>query len=112
MTDKNSLYRIIFNLFENACKYGDKIEISAKKQDNKLKIIIEDDGPGIKNQFRKNVFKPFYKIDNSRNLNEGGSGLGLSIAKELAKKIKARIDISKSDKLKGSLFSITLPISN
>ena len=112
MTDKNSLYRIIFNLFENACKYGDKIEISAKKQDNKLKIIIEDDGPGIKNQFRKNVFKPFYKIDNYRNLNGGGSGLGLSIAKELAKKIKARIDISKSDKLKGSLFSITLPISN
>ncbi len=112
MTDKNSLYRIIFNLFENACKYGDKIEISAKKQDNKLKIIIEDDGPGIENQFRKKVFKPFYKIDNSRNLNEGGSGLGLSIAKELAKKIKARIDISKSDKLKGSLFSITLPISN
>ena len=112
MTDKNSLYRIIFNLFENACKYGEKIEISAKKQDNKLKIIIEDDGPGIENQFRKKVFKPFYKIDNSRNLNEGGSGLGLSIAKELAKKIKARIDISKSDKLKGSLFSITLPISN
>ena len=111
-TDKNSLYRIIFNLFENACRYGDKIEIPVRKDNNKLKINIEDDGPGIENQFRKKVFKPFYKIDNSRNLNEGGSGLGLSIAKELARKIKARISISKSNKLKGSLFSITMNLSD
>ena len=76
-TDKNSLYRIIFNLFENACKYGDKIEISVKKQKRQLVINIEDDGPGIENQFRKKVFEPFYKIDTSRNLNKGGSGLTL-----------------------------------
>ncbi len=109
-TDKNSLYRIIFNLFENACKYGDKIEISVKKQKRQLVINIEDDGPGIENQFRKKVFKPFYKIDTSRNLNKGGSGLGLSIAKDLAKKIKAKISVANSIKLKGALFSISIPI--
>ena len=75
-----------------------------------LVINIEDDGPGIENQFRKKVFKPFYKIDTSRNLNEGGSGLGLSIANELATKIKAKISVAKSIKLKGSLFSISIPI--
>ncbi len=109
-TDKNSLFRIIFNLFENATRYGTVIEISAKKTNKLIVIEIEDNGPGIENQFRKEIFKPFYKIDNSRNLNESGSGLGLSIAKELSKKIKAKINYQISQKLKGSLFSITIPI--
>ena len=56
----------------------------------------------------KQVFKPFYKIDNSRNLNKSGSGLGLSIAKDLAKNINAKINCSKSKSLNGCLFSITL----
>jgi two-component system osmolarity sensor histidine kinase EnvZ len=108
-TDKNSLFRIIFNLFENAARYGTKIEISAKKNIQFIIIEIEDNGPGIENQYRKKIFKPFYKIDNSRNLNKSGSGLGLSIAKELSKKIKAKISYKISKRLNGSLFSITIP---
>ena len=108
-TDKNSLFRIIFNLFENATRYGTKIEISAKKNIQFIIIEIEDNGPGIENQYRKKIFKPFYKIDNSRNLNKSGSGLGLSIAKELSKKIKAKISYKISKRLNGSLFSITIP---
>ena len=64
----------------------------------------------LKMNLKKKIFKPFYKIDNSRNLNESGSGLGLSISKELAKNIKARINLFNSKELKGCLFSITLPI--
>ena len=108
-TDKNSLFRIIFNLFENAARYGTKIEISAKKNIQFIIIEIEDNGPGIEHQYRKKIFKPFYKIDNSRNLNKSGSGLGLSIAKELSKKIKAKISYKISKRLNGSLFSITIP---
>jgi two-component system osmolarity sensor histidine kinase EnvZ len=107
-TDKNSLYRIIFNLFENASRFGDQIIISAKKEFNTLVINIEDDGPGIHAKHKEKVFKPFYKIDNSRNLNQGGTGLGLSIANELTKKIKGEISLSDSKKLKGSCFSIIL----
>lgn len=109
ITDKNSLYRIVFNLFENASRYGTQIKINVKKEMEKIKIIISDNGPGIEDQFRQKIFKPFFKIDNSRNVNQGGSGLGLSISKELGKKINAIIKLEKSDKLKGSSFSIILP---
>ncbi len=108
-TDKNSLYRIIFNLFENASRYGSKIEINAKKELKNIKISISDNGPGIEEQFRNKIFKPFFKIDHSRNINKSGSGLGLSISKELGKKINASIKVEKSNKLQGSLFSIILP---
>ena len=107
-TDKNSLFRIIFNLFENASRYGSKINIYVKRNIKNVVINIEDNGPGIDEKLMKQIFKPFYKIDNSRNLNESGSGLGLSIAKDLAKNINAKISCSNSKNLNGCLFSIIL----
>ena len=107
-TDKNSLFRIIFNLFENASRYGSKINIYVKKNIKNVVINIEDNGPGIDEKLMKQIFKPFYKIDNSRNLNKSGSGLGLSIAKDLAKNINAKINCSNSKNLNGCLFSIIL----
>lgn len=107
--DKGCLYRIISNLFENACKYGETVAIFARKKNGNVIIDIEDNGPGIKNEFRLKVFKPFYKIDDSRNLNTGGSGLGLSIAKDLARKIGVKITLKNSKKYKGSCFSTIIP---
>ena len=107
-TDKKYLFRIIFNLCQNASKYGENIFIKAKKKSNLLFIEIEDDGPGIPDKFKKKVFKPFFKIDDSRNLNHGGSGLGLSIANELIKKLKGKIYIKDSKKEKGAIFTISL----
>jgi len=107
-TDKNYLFRIIFNLCENASKYGENILIKAKKKSNSLLIDIEDDGPGIPNKYKKKIFKPFFKIDDSRNLNQGGSGLGLSIANELIKKLKGKIYLKGPKKEKGTIFTISL----
>ena len=107
-TDKNYLFRIIFNLCENASKYGKNIFIRAKRKSNSLFIEIEDDGPGIPNKFKKKIFKPFFKIDDSRNLNQGGSGLGLSIANELVKKLKGKIYLKDSKKENGTIFTINL----
>ena len=107
-TDKNSLYRIIFNLLENASKFGKNISIYATKKFKTLTIEIEDDGPGIPDKFKEKIFKPFYKIDDSRNLNKGGSGLGLSITNELIKKLKGKITLKDSLKTKGTIFSISL----
>ena len=107
-TDKNYLYRIILNLCENASKYGENISIRARRKSNSLFIEIEDDGPGIPNKFKKKVFKPFFKIDDSRNLNQGGSGLGLSIANELIKKLKGKIYLKDSKKKGGTIFTISL----
>ena len=72
-----------------------------------MTIEIEDDGPGIPDYDKNNIFKPFYKIDSSRNINKGGSGLGLSIANELIKKLHGEIKLRDS-KNKGSIFSIIL----
>ena len=107
-TNKNNLFRIIFNLIENASKYGKRILVEVIRIDNNLIINIEDDGPGVPDKFRKKIFRPFFKIDNSRNLNEQGSGLGLSIANELVKKLNGNIIITASKKLKGSCFTIKI----
>jgi two-component system osmolarity sensor histidine kinase EnvZ len=106
-TNKNYLYRIIFNLLENASKYGKKINIRVKKKLKSLSIEIEDDGPGIPDSEKSNIFKPFFKIDDSRNMNNEGSGLGLSIANELVKTLQGEI-VLKDSKTKGSIFSIIL----
>ena len=108
ISDKSCLYRIIFNLFENAIKFGKIVNIKVKKEVNSYLIYIKDDGPGIPYQQRTKIFRPFYKIDDSRNLNKGGSGLGLSIADELSKKIKAKISLV-TQKKRGSIFIVKIP---
>ena len=79
--------------------------------EKKLKLLfieIEDDGPRIPKDDKINIFKPFYKIDDSRNMNMEGSGLGLSIANELVKTLQGEIILKDSKKTKGSIFSIIL----
>ncbi len=108
-SDRSCLYRIIFNLYENALKFGKAVKIKVKKQNKFCLIFIEDDGPGIPSIQKKKIFKPFYKVDDSRNLDKGGSGLGLSIASELAKKIKAKISLETQTNV-GSIFMIKIPL--
>ena len=80
----------------------------SKEKKNQLFIEIEDDGPGIPEKDRSNIFKPFYKIDDSRNMNKEGSGLGLSIANELIKTLNGKIILKNLKKFKGSVFTIIL----
>ena len=108
-TDKSCLYRIIFNLYENAIKFGNTVKINVSKESNYYMIFIKDDGPGVPYQQRGKIFKPFFKLDNSRNLDKGGSGLGLSIANELSKKIKAKISL-RPNKSDGAIFLIRIPL--
>ena len=86
--------------------------MNVNTKNKNIVINIEDNGPGIDEKFKKQIFKPFFKIDNSRNLNKSGSGLGLSIAKDLAKSINAKIICSNSKNLSGGLFSIVIPHKN
>ena len=108
-TDKSCLYRIIFNLYENAIKFGTRVKINVRRESNYYMIFIKDNGPGVPYQQRGKIFKPFFKIDDSRNLDKGGSGLGLSIASELSKKIKAKISL-RPNKSDGAIFLIRIPL--
>lgn len=101
---KLALKRALINLIDNAFNHADKVALSATLSQNNLMILIDDNGPGIPEEERDNVFKPFYRIDNSRNLDKkqskrsagGGSGLGLAIAMDAITSHGGRIKLSDS----------------
>ena len=81
----NAIKRCLTNLVENAARYGAQIEISAMRRNGIVEITIEDDGPGIPEDQREAVFKPFFRLDGARSPNTGGAGLGLAIARDVAR---------------------------
>jgi two-component system osmolarity sensor histidine kinase EnvZ len=81
----NAVQRCIDNLIANANRYGDHIWLRAGKRGEVTEIVIDDDGPGIPEADREDVFRPFRRLDESRNPETGGSGLGLAIARDIAR---------------------------
>jgi len=79
---KSLIRRCFNNLIDNAIKYSSNVNIKLTKTPNNITITIDDDGPGIPENERVNVFKPFYKIDKSRGNSKSSVGLGLSIASD------------------------------
>jgi two-component system, OmpR family, osmolarity sensor histidine kinase EnvZ len=77
--------RLVTNLTSNAFRHADRLEIVARNSKGWLTLTIDDDGPGIPESSREDVFRPFYRLDEARNLNESGTGLGLSIARDIAR---------------------------
>ncbi len=105
---KNLIIRCFNNLIENSIKYSKNIFVSLKKSKNSITIIIDDDGPGIPENERENVFKPFYKIDKSRGDSKSSVGLGLSIASDIIRSHGGSIILQTSPK-KGLRTKIFLP---
>lgn len=110
---KLALKRALTNLIDNSFSYGDQVSFSAKVSGSNLIMVIDDNGPGIPEEERANVFKPFYRIDNSRNLDKkglsGGSGLGLAIAMDAVVSHGGCIELSDSS-LGGLRVTISIPI--
>ncbi len=106
---KNLIKRCINNLIDNAIKYGDKVHVELKKNNNNLFLNIEDNGPGIPEKEFENVFKPFYKIDKGRAETKSSVGLGLSIASDIIRSHGGNIKLEKSS-LKGLKVKIFLPV--
>ncbi len=75
--------RVLQNLISNAEKYADKIWIEAARENDEIIISIEDNGTGLAENLREEVFKPFFRADTSRNSTTGGVGLGLPIARDI-----------------------------
>jgi two-component system, OmpR family, osmolarity sensor histidine kinase EnvZ len=78
-----ALKRCITNVVENAMRYADRITLQAARRGDVIEIVVEDDGPGIPEADRIAVFKPFHRLDPSRNPETGGAGLGLTIARDV-----------------------------
>jgi two-component system, OmpR family, osmolarity sensor histidine kinase EnvZ len=82
---RQAFKRAITNLVTNAARFGDYVIIRAAADNSWLRIEVDDDGPGIPPAERDNVFRPFYRLDHARNQDAGNSGLGLAIARDIAR---------------------------
>jgi two-component system osmolarity sensor histidine kinase EnvZ len=106
---KHALMRCLTNLIDNALKYGRHAEVSVKHIGRRVEIAVDDDGPGIPEGRREEAFRPFHRLDEGRNLQAGGVGLGLSIARDIARAHGG--DILLQDSARGGLRAvIRLPI--
>jgi two-component system, OmpR family, osmolarity sensor histidine kinase EnvZ len=81
----NALRRCLANLIANAAQYGKHVWLSSEPGADGIDILIDDDGPGIPPAERERVFRPFIRLDPSRNPSTGGVGLGLTIARDVAR---------------------------
>ncbi len=100
--------RLLNNLVSNAIKNAAKIHIVADHRGSWLSIHIDDNGAGIPEEFREEVFKPFYRLDEARNQDDSGTGLGLAIARDIARAHGGDITLHES-KLGGLRATIRIP---
>lgn len=107
--NSNIFNRVIINLLNNAIAVASKIEVQISINNQFIGINIHDNGPGINDEEKLNVFKPFYRLDKGRNQNRLNSGLGLSITKSLLSKING--DIKLKDSYLGGL-EVAIKIEN
>lgn len=106
---EQALKRALTNVISNAFRYGKTIAVKLESNDKKLMIAIEDDGPGIPKDKREDVFKAFYRLENSRNKETGGVGLGLSIAKDVITSHGGTIELDDSS-LGGLKVLVSIPL--
>ena len=91
-----AMKRCVTNLVDNAIRYGSAVKVAALRHDAAIEIAVEDNGPGIPEGDRENVFRPFVRLDAARNPNRGGAGLGLTIARDIARRHGGEVTLSEA----------------
>lgn len=112
-TDLLSVEQILTNLADNAIKYAEAehpaVSISTIQTHRTLSIRFSDNGPGISQEARKNLFRPFSRSAKAANGRKPGVGLGLALSRDLARSIGGELQLERSDE-KGCTFLLTLPL--
>ena len=112
MTGSDALiYRLIFNLTENAVKYnrqGGSVRVSVTQEPEKLLLRVSDTGCGIPEEYQRSIFQPFFRVDKSRSREYGGAGLGLSLVWEIADLHGGSVWVEESSD-KGTTIAVELP---
>lgn len=112
--DRELLHRAMFNLVENAVKYspeGSTVTIRIQRSAQRLWILVDDQGPGIPEPLRDQIFEPFFRVDNARTRQQGGTGLGLALVQAIAQFHGGAVSVSESPS-GGSRFTLDLPCGN
>lgn len=110
--DKDKFEKIINNILSNAFKFTPdcgSIEVKTINDDNNLNIIIADTGVGIPKEKLQKIFDRFYQVDGSHTREQEGTGIGLSLTKELVELHKGKIEVE-SEEGKGSTFTVSIPL--
>ncbi|SFB45094.1 two-component system, OmpR family, osmolarity sensor histidine kinase EnvZ [Rhizobium sp. NFR07] len=92
----NAFTRLVGNLVSNSERYAKTLHINARHSAKWLTLTLDDDGPGIPAESREEVFKPFYRLDEARNLDSSGTGLGLAIARDIARAHGGNVTLGES----------------
>ena len=103
------IYRLVYNLVENAIKYNHplgQVTVTAYQRNKHVYLSVEDTGSGIPKELRERVFEPFFRVDKSRSRELGGVGLGLAFVREIVRVHDGSICI-KSGKTEGTIFEVT-----
>ena len=103
------IYRLVYNLVENAIKYNHplgQVTVTAYQRNKHVYLSVEDTGSGIPKELRERVFEPFFRVDKSRSWELGGVGLGLALVREIVRVHDGSICI-KSGKTGGTIFEVT-----
>jgi two-component system osmolarity sensor histidine kinase EnvZ len=107
-----ALERALSNLVSNALRYGNRAQVTVQTNPRFLRIIIDDDGPGIHEDDREKALQPFVRLDQSRNQNMGsGVGLGLAITHDIARRHGGSLTLARSTELGGLRAEIRLPLT-
>jgi len=105
-----ALRRCVANLVDNAVKYGQRARISVKLEPAAICILVEDDGPGLPEAEIENLFRPFRRLETSRNRETGGTGLGLTIARSVARTHGGDVVLANRE-AGGARATLTLPLA-
>jgi len=112
--DEVRMVQVMSNLLSNAAKNsptGEQVEISVEVESDRVRIIVQDHGEGIPEEFKPRVFERFSQADSSDTRQKGGTGLGLNITKVIVEKMDGSIGFN-SEEGKGATFYVELPIWN
>ena len=112
--DPDKVGRILINLVDNAIKYspdGGRVELLVKLAGSHVRFSVTDPGLGIPRSEQRRIFEKFYRLDPNMNRGVGGTGLGLYICRELARRMEGRIWVDSDGLGTGSTFHVELPVA-
>ncbi|HEX6230227.1 MAG TPA: ATP-binding protein [Actinomycetota bacterium] len=111
--DPERVHQVLYNLLDNALRFtpaGGRVSVTASRHDGAVDVAVADTGPGISSEHLPRLFERFYRIDTSRSRNEGGTGIGLAIARSVVEAHGGRI-WAESEPGKGAVFTFELPVA-
>lgn len=106
---RQAFKRAVLNVMVNAARYGQRVLVAVQVLKSHVVVCVEDDGPGIPKEEWGNVFKPFYRIEGSRNRDTGGTGLGLAIVQDIVHRQGGEVILGDSS-MGGARVEIRLPL--